>query len=88
MGENNSIGGAEVIEWIDSCISAGWHSSEMQKYAPTRCTTFGFLVFENEECVCLAGSTAKNSDSDVSDVMTIPKLVITCRKKVEVRDVA
>ena len=55
------------ITWIDAQASSSW---EKPKVDLAKCITVGFLVSEDEEGICLAGTI---SDDMCNNSMSIPK---------------
>lgn len=55
------------ITWIDAQADAGW---EKPKVDLAKCVTVGFLVAEDEEGICVAGTV---SDNMCNNVISIPK---------------
>ena len=55
------------ITWIDAQADAGW---EKPKVDLAKCVTVGFLVAEDDEGICVAGTV---SDSMCNNVISIPK---------------
>ena len=79
----------EILEvsWIDSAGHGGWHSSSAQDYRPMDCSTVGYLIEDREDCVVLALNIAADAEHDVGEVICIPAVNVTGRRKlgVEVR---
>lgn len=55
------------ITWIDAQADAGW---EKPKVDLAKCVTVGFLVAEDDEGICVAGTV---SDNMCNNVISIPK---------------
>ncbi|MEM7213049.1 MAG: hypothetical protein AAF479_14360 [Pseudomonadota bacterium] len=72
----------ELVHWIDSCTTQGWHNPGPVDYSPVECQTVGFLVEETKVYISLATSIAPDSGAKHCDVMTIPKAVITDRQTI------
>lgn len=72
----------ERVTWVDSCAYQGWHKMADESYSVSECQTVGFVVCEDERCLALAPSVFMDAGS-ASDVMVIPKGVITKRKKLK-----
>ena len=66
-----------LVEWLDALAQGEWHEA---KHEDLRCKTVGFVVFENDEQIELAGTI---TDGMCNNSITIPKRMITKRKEVK-----
>ena len=66
-----------LVEWLDALAQGEWHEA---KHEDLRCKTVGFVVFENEEQIELAGTITEGM---CNNSITIPKRMITKRKEVK-----
>jgi len=65
------------VRWIDSMSDTGrWTLAEDIDMKPTECTTFGFLVEENEEFITVA-QTLGMEPEQYCQMMCIPQKAIT-----------
>ena len=55
------------ITWVDAQAIAGWEKPSVNI---AKCVTVGFLVAQNEEGICLAGTV---SDNLCNNVISIPR---------------
>ena len=69
------------IEWEDSSASGGvWNGIErLAKMKNQRCTSIGYLVHEDRDCVVVAGH---KGGFDFSGDMRIPKRSILRKKRI------
>jgi hypothetical protein len=66
-----------LVEWLDALAQGEWHEA---KNEDLRCKTVGFVVFENDEQIELAGTITEGM---CNNSITIPKRMITKRKEVK-----
>ena len=66
-----------VIEWLDALAQGEWHEAKREDL---RCKSIGFVVFEDDEQIELAGTI---TDGMCNNSITIPKKMITKRKEVK-----
>jgi hypothetical protein len=66
-----------LVEWLDALAQGEWHEA---KHEDLRCKTVGFVVFENDEQIELAGTITEGM---CNNSITIPKRMITKRKEVK-----
>lgn len=67
-----------LVDWVDSCQTAGWQEERDCKVRVISCQTAGFLVEETKEAVCLALSRALTEGCHpYGDIITIPRCSIT-----------
>lgn len=75
------------IKWLDSCgVTTNWDWLKDIKHNAVTCSSIGWVVKENEECISIASHIAHNSPKDedqVCGIMTIPRVAITEMKEVE-----
>lgn len=69
-----------LIEWVDTSTTSGWISRHEGSNVE-RVSSIGFLVHEDERVVKIAGSLANSGN--MADVTTIPKVLITKRKTLQ-----
>lgn len=62
------------IEWIDSVGTIGWQYPTSSLMGDMECLTLGFLVWEDDEAVCVASSVSATGRA--SDPITIPRCAI------------
>lgn len=62
------------IEWIDSVAAVGWVVPGEYLMYDGECLTLGFLVWENDEAVCVAATVS--ATGKVSDPITISRCAI------------
>jgi len=65
------------IEWLDALAQGEWHESKREDL---RCKTVGFVVFEDDEQIELAGTITEGM---CNNSITIPKKMITKRKEIK-----
>ena len=73
------------VIWMDSNTPSGWHYPDSQNYRPLKVISVGYVVFENDDCITLAGSVVFGEDYQASDTMTIPKCCILSVKDMQKR---
>ena len=66
-----------LVEWLDALAQGEWHEAKREDL---RCKSIGFVVFEDEEQIELAGTI---TDGMCNNSITIPKRMITKRKEVK-----
>jgi hypothetical protein len=66
-----------VVEWLDALAQGEWHEAKREDL---RCKTVGFVVFEDDEQIELAGTI---TDGMCNNSITIPKKMLTKRKEVK-----
>ena len=66
-----------LVEWLDALAQGEWHEA---KHEDLKCKTVGFVVFENDEQIELAGTI---TDGMCNNSITIPKRMITKRKEIK-----
>ena len=66
-----------VVEWLDALAQGEWHEAKREDL---RCKSIGFVVFEDDEQIELAGTI---TDGMCNNSITIPKRMITKRKEVK-----
>ena len=65
------------MEWLDALAQGEWHEAKREDL---RCKTVGFVVFEDDEQIELAGTI---TDGMCNNSITIPKKMLTKRKEVK-----
>lgn len=73
------------ITWMDSNTHSGWHDPNLQKYAPLKVSSVGYVMDENDESITLAGSVVWGDNFQASDTMTIPKVCIVSDRELSQR---
>lgn len=78
-----------LVMWIDSMSLAGpWlteaeiHENHQRIRQPIR--TIGYLAYEDEQAVTICASQGNSTDMPWSECITIPKLAIERRQKIDV----
>ena len=66
-----------VVEWLDAMAQGEWHEAKREDLI---CKSIGFVVFEDDEQIELAGTI---TDGMCNNSITIPKRMITKRKEVK-----
>jgi hypothetical protein len=66
-----------VVEWLDAMAQGEWHEAKREDLI---CKSIGFIVFEDDEQIELAGTI---TDGMCNNSITIPKRMITKRKEVK-----
>jgi len=68
------------VQWIDSCGGdCYWALLKDFKPSITKPTTFGFVIYEDDEIISVAQSYAEGDDevpSQINGVINIPKVAI------------
>lgn len=66
-----------LVEWLDALAQGEWHEAKREDL---RCKTVGFIVFEDDEQIELAGTI---TDGMCNNSITIPKKMLTKRKEIK-----
>jgi hypothetical protein len=66
-----------LVEWLDALAQGEWHEAKREDL---RCKTVGFVVFEDEEQIELAGTITEGM---CNNSITIPKKMITKKKEIK-----
>ena len=66
-----------LVEWLDALAQGEWHEAKREDL---RCRTVGFVVYEDDEQIELAGTI---TDGMCNNSITIPKRMLTKRKEVK-----
>ena len=66
-----------LVEWLDALAQGEWHEA---KHEELRCKTVGFVVYEDDEQIELAGTI---TDGMCNNSITIPKKMLTKRKEIK-----
>ena len=66
-----------MVEWLDALAQGEWHEAKREDL---RCKTVGFVVFEDDEQIELAGTI---TDGMCNNSITIPKKMLTKKKEVK-----
>ena len=66
-----------LVEWLDALAQGEWHEAKREDL---RCKTVGFVVFEDDEQIELAGTITEGM---CNNSITIPKKMLTKRKEVK-----
>ena len=74
-----------IIEWLDSCGPAGWHSP-CHDSCNARCVSIGWITDEDKECLTLTSHIQISEDLHHADLM-IPKCSIIRMSSVKVGSV-
>lgn len=67
-----------LIEWLDALAQGEWHEPKKEDLA---CKTVGYLVYEDEEQIELAGTITHGM---CNNSITLPKRMILKRKEIKV----
>ena len=67
-----------VVEWLDALAQGEWHEAKREDL---RCRSIGFVVYEDDEQIELAGTI---TDGMCNNSITIPKKMITKKKEIKV----
>lgn len=65
-----------LVEWLDALAQGEWHEAKREDL---QCKTVGFVVFEDEQQLELAGTITEGM---CNNSITIPKQMITKRKAI------
>jgi hypothetical protein len=68
------------VEWLDALAQGEWHEAKREDL---HCRTIGFLVYEDDEQIELAGTV---TDGMCNNSITIPKRMIIKRKEVKLEN--
>lgn len=71
----------ERIDWIDSCGPDGWHHPEKKSRA-TKCVSIGIVTAESKKAITVTSTWQVEPRTHLAD-LTIPKVAITRRRKLE-----
>lgn len=73
-----SLAGSKLVlvEWLDALAQGEWHEAKREDL---NCKTVGFVVFEDEQQLELAGTITEGM---CNNSITIPKQMITKRKAI------
>lgn len=66
-----------VVEWLDALAQGEWHEAKREDL---RCKTVGFIVYEDDEQIELAGTI---TDGMCNNSITIPKKMLTKKKELK-----
>jgi hypothetical protein len=66
-----------VVEWLDALAQGEWHEPKREDL---QCKTVGFIVYEDEQQIELAGTI---TDGMCNNSITIPKQMIVKRKVIK-----
>ena len=66
-----------LVEWLDALAQGEWHEAKREDL---RCKSIGFVVFEDDEQIELAGTITEGM---CNNSITIPKRMITKRKEIK-----
>ena len=66
-----------LVEWLDALAQGEWHEAKQEDL---RCKTVGFVVYEDDEQIELAGTI---TDGMCNNSITIPKKMLTKRKEIK-----
>ena len=66
-----------LVEWLDALAQGEWHEAKREDL---RCKTVGFVVYEDDEQLELAGTI---TDGMCNNSITIPKKMLTKRKEIK-----
>jgi hypothetical protein len=67
-----------LVEWLDALAQGEWHEPKREDL---QCKTVGFIVYEDEQQIELAGTI---TDGMCNNSITIPKQMIVKRKVIKV----
>ncbi len=67
-----------LIEWLDALAQGEWHESKREDLA---CKTVGFVVYEDDEQIELAGTITHGM---CNNSITLPKRMILKRKEIKI----
>jgi len=75
------VNAPEIIHWIDSCHhGSGWVDKDTISPSAAVCVSIGYVLHEDANFITLAAHLA---DTQVAGAMSIPKLAITYRMKIQ-----
>lgn len=66
-----------LVEWLDALAQGEWHEAKREDL---RCKSIGFVVYEDDEQIELAGTI---TDGMCNNSITIPKKMLTKRKEIK-----
>ena len=66
-----------MVEWLDALAQGEWHEAKREDL---RCKTVGFVVFEDDEQIELAGTITVGM---CNNSITIPKKMLTKKKEIK-----
>lgn len=66
-----------AVEWLDALAQGEWHEAKREDL---RCKTVGFVVYEDDEQIELAGTI---TDGMCNNSITIPKKMLTKKKEIK-----
>lgn len=66
-----------IVEWLDALAQGEWHEAKREDL---RCKTIGFVVYEDDEQIELAGTI---TDGMCNNSITIPKKMLTKKKEIK-----
>jgi hypothetical protein len=66
-----------LVEWLDALAQGEWHEAKREDL---RCKTVGFVVYEDDEQLELAGTITEGM---CNNSITIPKKMLTKRKEIK-----
>jgi hypothetical protein len=66
-----------LVEWLDALAQGEWHEAKREDL---RCKSVGFVVYEDDEQIELAGTI---TDGMCNNSITIPKKMLTKRKEIK-----
>ena len=66
-----------IVEWLDALAQGEWHEAKREDL---RCKTVGFVVYEDDEQIELAGTI---TDGMCNNSITIPKKMLTKKKELK-----
>lgn len=66
------------IEWLDAMAQGEWHEAKREDL---HCRTVGFVVYEDDEQIELAGTI---TDGMCNNSITLPKRMILKRKEIKI----
>ena len=69
------------MEWLDALAQGEWHEAKREDL---KCKTVGFVVFEDDEQIELAGTITEGM---CNNSITIPKQMIVKRKAIPLEDI-
>ena len=69
-----------LVEWLDALAQGEWHEAKREDL---QCKTVGFVVFEDEQQIELAGTITEGM---CNNSITIPKQMIVKRKAITFED--
>ena len=68
---------AVKVEWLDICSSTtNWTHIEDIKPSVMKCVSFGIIVMQDDDILCIAQNYDKENDL-FSDTMTFPKSIVS-----------